>query len=615
MIEEIKKYIGNGEKLKNEIKNNHINKDELIENLKNMKYIQCENRNEEIDYIKEYIAMKQLLIYLEKDSEELKKLFDNILTWVTESKLDLNDLGYICCQFKKMLDDINDEKLKKITEQTYRLYLYNIISKFTVDSSHLRTELRNTDNVLILVKYYGEEDDFLTRIAKEVAYYSMNILGKNVVIINTNDDIYKEGIQLFFEYKSRNNEEVSKLDFIQIRDRKVQYVPCSNGIFNIEEADIIVNYVRNLKPGYVISIGDRNIVSMEIDKIIPTLTIAKEGNTYTTKYEQIIDENCDIENIKKLLNEYKKYADEYDMNKLRSIEEAIPQYEHRIWKTTEPLVSVATLTYNHEDFIVDALNSFLMQKTSFPFEVIVNDDCSTDLTGKIIKLYERKYPEIIKGIYQRENLYSKGVKISMDIIYPKCRGKYIAMCEGDDYWVKEDKLEKQVTYLENNDECSGVFHNTIIKTNNGLYEANQGRNNKERDFDAGYIILNSGAIIPTASIVCRKDVLLSQPRKLVEISTTGDFLLEIWIALKGKFHYMPEYMSVYRAQTDNSWTTVTEKNPRKMQEYVLGQVEWLLELNKLTGGKYLDEISYRIGKRSKAIVPAMQMLHPDWIMD
>src|SRR5690554_319935 len=100
----------------------------------------------------------------------------------------------------------------------------------------------------------------------------------------------------------------------------------------------------------------------------------------------------------------------------------------------QPLVSICCLAFNHEKYIEICLEGFLFQKTTFPFEVLIHDDASTDRTAEIIKEYERKYPHIIKSIYQTQNQYSKGVGVNRVFNFPRAQGKYIAMCEGDDYW-------------------------------------------------------------------------------------------------------------------------------------------------------------------------------------
>ena len=114
-----------------------------------------------------------------------------------------------------------------------------------------------------------------------------------------------------------------------------------------------------------------------------------------------------------------------------------------------PVVSICCATYNHVHFIRQCLDGFVMQKTKFPFEVLIHDDASTDGTQDVIREYEAKYPDIIKPIYQKENQYSKGVRVSLVYNYSRVRGKYVALCEGDDYWTDPYKLQKQVDFLEN----------------------------------------------------------------------------------------------------------------------------------------------------------------------
>lgn len=132
------------------------------------------------------------------------------------------------------------------------------------------------------------------------------------------------------------------------------------------------------------------------------------------------------------------------------------------WKSTDILLSVNTMTYNHEKYIAQCIEGILMQKTNFAFELLIHDDASTDNTAAIIKEYEKKYPNIIKPIYQTENKWSKGIKISATYQYPRAKGKYIAVCEGDDYWIDENKLQMQVDFLENNPEYGMCYTNFNI---------------------------------------------------------------------------------------------------------------------------------------------------------
>lgn len=124
-------------------------------------------------------------------------------------------------------------------------------------------------------------------------------------------------------------------------------------------------------------------------------------------------------------------------------------------------VSVYCLAYNHEKYIKDCLEGFVNQKTNFKYEVIVHDDASTDNTASIIKEYASKYPNIIKPILQKENQYSQSLQHIIDkFIEPALKGKYVAICEGDDYWCDNYKLQKQVGILENHPEYVACTHQT-----------------------------------------------------------------------------------------------------------------------------------------------------------
>lgn len=124
-----------------------------------------------------------------------------------------------------------------------------------------------------------------------------------------------------------------------------------------------------------------------------------------------------------------------------------------------PLVSICCLTYNHSPFIRKCLDGFLMQKTDFPIEILIHDDASTDGTDDIIREYTAKYPSLIFPLYETENQYSQGHASDMDIKYnySRARGKYIAYCEGDDFWTDPLKLQKQVDFMETHLDYSVCF--------------------------------------------------------------------------------------------------------------------------------------------------------------
>lgn len=125
---------------------------------------------------------------------------------------------------------------------------------------------------------------------------------------------------------------------------------------------------------------------------------------------------------------------------------------------SQPVVSICCATYNHAPYIRQCIDGFVMQKTIFPFEILIHDDASTDGTQDVIREYATKYPDLIKPIYQKENQYSKGVKVSLTYNYSRAKGKYVALCEGDDYWIDPYKLQKQVDFLESHPDYAMCSH-------------------------------------------------------------------------------------------------------------------------------------------------------------
>lgn len=226
----------------------------------------------------------------------------------------------------------------------------------------------------------------------------------------------------------------------------------------------------------------------------------------------------------------------------------------------EPLVSICCTTYNHEKYIADAIDSFLMQETDFPIEIIIHDDASTDNTSNIIREYERKYPNIIKPIYQTENQYSKGRKILIRFIYPKVKGKYIAMCEGDDFWIDPKKLQKQVDILECYEQYSFCFHAvSIVDTNKvpkGRFWGPYGKGNGE------YSMKNN--IKPTfvhlSSLLMRTKYLRNDMPEWYMNSRHGDYALALYMSTFGKGYFIDEVMSSYRIGVENSVMTKLRKN-------------------------------------------------------
>src|SRR5690554_4624359 len=155
-----------------------------------------------------------------------------------------------------------------------------------------------------------------------------------------------------------------------------------------------------------------------------------------------------------------------------------------------PLVSISCITYNHAPYIRQCLEGFLMQQCDFEYEILIHDDASTDGTSDIIREYQKKYPEIIKPIIQKENQWSQGVRGMMARFnFPRAKGKYIALCEGDDYWTDPLKLQKQVDFLEKNPNYSlvcGGFKSIDTKTGEEkiiIKDVENSIDNTEQGFD------------------------------------------------------------------------------------------------------------------------------------
>lgn len=130
-----------------------------------------------------------------------------------------------------------------------------------------------------------------------------------------------------------------------------------------------------------------------------------------------------------------------------------------------PLVSVRTVTYNHEKYIAQCLEGILMQRTNFPFELVIGEDCSTDRTREIVLAYENKYPDKIRAIVSERNV---GVAQNALRVMRACQGKYHAFCEGDDYWIDPLKLQKQVYFMEAHQDVTMCFHNALVVKEDGL---------------------------------------------------------------------------------------------------------------------------------------------------
>lgn len=265
-------------------------------------------------------------------------------------------------------------------------------------------------------------------------------------------------------------------------------------------------------------------------------------------------------------------------------------------KIQEPLVSVCCFTYNHEKYIRDAIEGFLMQKAEFPFEIIIHDDASTDMTADIIREYEEKYPEIIKPIYQTENQYSKGVQVPI-LAYERSKGKYIAVCEGDDYWTDPLKLQKQILEMEKHPECHISFHPAIIEWDGG-FKRNKTlglHSNKSKIFTIEEVILGGGEFMPTNSIIINKSVI---PRiisffQIAKDAPVADYYTQILGAENRGALYLTDIMSVYRMEVSNSWSKRFKKSSKSDNSQIDSLIAANNKMDEFTNYKYSKQITIR----------------------
>lgn len=217
----------------------------------------------------------------------------------------------------------------------------------------------------------------------------------------------------------------------------------------------------------------------------------------------------------------------------------------------EVFVSICCITFNHELYIRQCLDGFLMQKANFKFEILIHDDASTDDTANIIREYENKYPTIIKPIYQSENQFSKGGSVNAKFQYPRANCKYVALCEGDDYWTDPLKLQKQVDFLEENEDHCMVYTKVkyFFQSKNKFSKDSWG--GRATSFDQ--LITNN--TVATLTTVFRTDLLkayIYEIRPELYDWKMGDYPIWLYFSLKSKIYFMNEVTAVYRVLSESA---------------------------------------------------------------
>ncbi len=234
-------------------------------------------------------------------------------------------------------------------------------------------------------------------------------------------------------------------------------------------------------------------------------------------------------------------------------------------------VSVLCTTYNQEGYIRDAILSFLKQRTTFEYEILINDDCSTDGTRAILQELQNQYPDKIHVVYQHENQYSKGVDINKEFLFPLAKGKYVALCEGDDYWTSSDKLQKQFDALERNPSCGFCVHASYCVEADSKRELSQSRPFESSRILDKRVLLEAIHPFATNSYFIRSDLYKKYLYSSIQsLPAHGDQKMSVFFALHTDTYYLSDALSAYRVLAKNSINSfIASKSEAEKKEIAL----------------------------------------------
>ena len=243
------------------------------------------------------------------------------------------------------------------------------------------------------------------------------------------------------------------------------------------------------------------------------------------------------------------------------------------------MVSVFCSVYNHKKFIAQCLDSLVNQKTTFHYEIVVKDDASTDGTSDIIRAYHEKYPDKIIPLILETNHLQHGLgHVAFQRAFSLMRGKYIAMCEGDDFWTDENKLQKQVELMESHPDYALCGHAAYYADENGnLIQGDSFRYRESSGELTTEEVISSWAMA-TCSLLyrksCRTDVIFPFQGSCIN----SDYALMVYMALKGKVYYLDELMSAYRVACSGS---VTQKQRQNKEYFKKSRLEYVAMLDRI----------------------------------
>jgi glycosyltransferase involved in cell wall biosynthesis len=251
-------------------------------------------------------------------------------------------------------------------------------------------------------------------------------------------------------------------------------------------------------------------------------------------------------------------------------------------------LSVSVITYNHERYIAQALDSILMQDVDFEFEIIVGEDCSGDRTREIVRAYQEKHPGLIRTILPEKNLGNGGKRILAQTL-EMCRGEYIARMDGDDYWTSALKLRKQVEFLDEHADCSMCYHDVLVVYEDQSQEAHTAVSAQQPIFSQADALF-AGTFVPSCSPLIRKSALLPLPSWYQNLPS-GDWSMYLTAAEHGMIGYLNEVMGVYRVHRGGLWSGL---DPIAQLRHL---VELFVRLEAATGERYRRQINWALSER------------------
>ena len=261
-------------------------------------------------------------------------------------------------------------------------------------------------------------------------------------------------------------------------------------------------------------------------------------------------------------------------------------------------VSVCVLVYNQKDYVEQCLRSLVSQETDFSYEVIVHDDCSIDGTTEIVKRFAAEHLDKVILLLELENQYSQGVVMG-ELFRPYIRGKYIAICEGDDWWIDSRKLQRQFDYMELHPETAACSHAAKrFVDSEKCFGRNLAPADDECDFTTGDLIA-MGANIATNSLFYRSK--LQCMPDVYKGWGVGDYPTCIYLSTCGVFHYDPAIMSAYRVGARGSWSSRMSSSIEANVQSLRKRIDGLEAFDRYTEGRYHESVANAVEDRNISI--------------